>query len=867
MHNIDKDKLISDFNTNEESGLSSKAADELLLKNGKNALEEKKPPSLLARFFMQFKDFMIIILLIAAAVSYIVSGHAVDSVVILIVVLLNAVMGVVQESKAEKSLEALKKMSAPNAKVYRNGKLDVIPSENVVVGDIIFVEAGDLVPADARILKCANLKVIEAALTGESLPVEKHENIITQENIPLGDRKNMIYSGTIVTYGNARAVAVATGMATENGKIAGALSNEKEELTPLQKRLAQIGTFLGILAIVICGAIFVIGIADNTPFVEIFMTAVSLAVAAIPEGLPAIVTIVLAMGVQRLVKRNAIIRKLPAVETLGSASVVCSDKTGTLTLNQMTVVDIYYNGEVTELEENKDSANEVLKLAVLCNDGTVEKLDDGTLKHIGDPTETAMVAAFMELGFNKSDAVKENERINEIPFDSDRKLMTTLHKSAGRIFSVTKGAPDQILERCNGADAQKIMAANKQMADKALRVLAVAVREWDKEPDEFTTENAEKELTFVGLMGMIDPPRKEAKQAVAVCKEAGITPVMITGDHKDTATAIAKKIGIISDDTHKVISGTELDELSEQQLAAEIRNYRVYARVSPSHKIRIVKAWKAAGQVVAMTGDGVNDAPALKAADIGCAMGITGTEVSKGAADMILTDDNFATITAAVEEGRTIYQNIKKCISFLLSSNLGEVITVFSAMLVGIGSPLLPTQILWVNLITDSLPALALGVEPVESDIMKRPPMPASTGFFTKETIAKILLMGIMISSLTLFAYVAGLYLLPQTGAEIAGTMAFMTLALGQLFHAFNMKSDASLFKTGVKNNKYLVYALLGGIVLQGIIYFVPYLASVFNMVRLPALNLALVGVLSVAPIFIMEIAKGVVCLVKKART
>ncbi len=872
MYNIDVKALLSKLNTNAENGLSAQEAKMRLEKDGPNALTEEKKPGLISKFFAQFKDFMIIILLLAALVSFIVSqtspdSHGpVDSIVILLVVLVNAILGVAQESKAEKSLEALRKMSAPSAKVLRGGKRDVIPASELVVGDVIYLDAGDLVPADARIIDCGSLKIEESALTGESVPVEKHDENISADNLPLGDRKNMVYASTIVTYGRATAVVTSTGMDSENGKIAGAISGEKEELTPLQKRLAQIGTFLGILAIVISLIIFGIGMLDGTPFIEIFMTAVTLAVAAIPEGLPAVVTIVLAMGVQRLVKRNAIIRKLPAVETLGGASVICSDKTGTLTLNRMTITHIY-NNELLELNaDNKEKALEVLKLAVLCNDGEVEKQADGSQKSIGDPTETAMVSAFMTYGDVKSSITTAFPRIAEIPFDSDRKLMTTVHKDGGRVFAVTKGAPDQVLARCVGADADKIMEANKTMADKALRVLAVAIRELDGEPSEdfVTTDKLETSLTFVGLMGMIDPPREEAKKAVEVCKGAGIKAVMITGDHKDTAVAIAKSLGIICEPQHEAISGTDLDTISDEQLSARIENIRVYARVSPEHKIRIVKAWKAKGQVVAMTGDGVNDAPALKAADIGCAMGITGTEVSKGAADMILTDDNFATITAAVEEGRGIYQNIKKTISFLLSSNLGEVMAVFFAMLAGIGTPLLPTQILWVNLITDTLPALALGVEPVEKDAMQKPPMPANQGFFTKDTILRIVSMGFMIATLTLIGYCLGKFWLPVKGEEVAHTMAFMTLALGQLFHSFNMRSDSSLFKVGVAGNKYLVYALLAGIVLQALVYFVPFLASVFELVPLATENMIWVLVLSVAPIPIVEIAKAIISLFKK---
>jgi len=857
MYRLEDQQLYAALETDPQRGLTGQQARQRLEQYGPNALAEGKKLSLAARFFNQFKDFMIIILLAAAVVSYVVSKDPVDSVVILVVVLLNAIMGVAQESKAEKSLDALKKMSAPHAKVLRDGKRSVIPSQDVVRGDVIFVEAGDLVPADARIIDCGSLKAEESALTGESVPVDKQSGPIPGDDVPLGDRKNMLYSGTVVTYGRATAVVTATGMESECGRIAGALANETEEQTPLQKRLAQIGTFLGILAVVICAVIFVLGLLEGTPFAEIFMTAVTLAVAAIPEGLPAIVTIVLAMGVQRLVKKNAIIRKLPAVETLGSASVVCSDKTGTLTLNQMTVVDLYYNDRLFACgTQDAEDALKVLGPAVLCSDGTVEVRDDGTLQHVGDPTETALAAALLPLGQTKAEFDRLYPRVGEIPFDSDRKLMTTVHQSGERFFSVTKGAPDQVLNLCPHSDRQKIMAANKTMADQALRVLAVAMKELPGKPDACTCEALECGLTFVGLMGMIDPPREEAKAAVAVCRKAGITPVMITGDHKDTAVAIAKELGILSSPEQQALSGAELDDLSDQELADRIENLRVYARVSPEHKIRIVKAWKSRGRVVAMTGDGVNDAPALKAADIGCAMGITGTEVSKGAADMILTDDNFATITAAVEEGRGIYKNIKKCISFLLSSNLGEVMTVFFAMAANIGTPLLPTQILWVNLITDSLPALALGVEPAEPDIMEQPPMPANEGFFTKGTVRHISVMGLMIAALTLTAYCLGRYWLPATSPEIGHTMAFMVLAFSELFHAFNMKSRHSLFKVGFFSNKYLVLSLLAGVVLQCLITFVPFLAGVFSLARLDMAHFLCVVGLSVAPIPIVELGK-----------
>ncbi len=859
MHNISRQQVLQKVNSNQTSGLSKTVAEQLLIKNGKNQLIEKKPPSIIIRFLHQFKDFMVIVLIVAAIVSYLVSGHAVDSLVIMAVVLMNAILGVTQESKAEKSLEALKKMAAPSAKVLRDHKREIIPASELVVGDIIFIDAGDLVPADARILECANLKVEESALTGESLPVEKIAEAVEGEDIPLGDRKNMLYSSTIATYGRATAVVVSVGMATEAGKIAHSLAEEKEEQTPLQKRLTQIGSFLGVLAIIICIAIFAIGIANGTPFIEIFMTAVTLAVAAIPEGLPAIVTIVLSMGVSRLVKKNAIIRKLPAVETLGSASVVCSDKTGTLTQNRMTVVEFYKGGRQFKTEDNTTAAMEVLVPAALCCDGTVEKNEDGTLKHVGDPTETAIVAGLLALGSEKKTINAKYPRIFEIPFDSDRKMMTTLHRDGQRFFSVTKGAVDQILARCTNVDKESVMVANKQLAEKALRVLAVAVHRFEKKPFVTTSDYLENNLEFVGLIGMIDPPREEARAAVQKCKIAGITPVMITGDHRDTAVAIANELEIISNPEHLVLTGAELDKLTDLQLASIIDNVRVYARVSPEHKIKIVKAWKSRNHIVAMTGDGVNDAPALKAADIGCAMGITGTEVSKGAADMILTDDNFATIPAAIEEGRSIYTNIKKCISFLLSGNLGEVLAIFTAMLAGLGTPLLPTQILWVNLITDSLPAVALGVEPTEKDIMEKPPLPANSGFFTKTMVSKVVLMGVMLASITLIAYIAGLYWLPQTGEGVAQTMAFMTLALCQLFHAFNLKSNHSLFRGGLFSNKSLLLAFVAGIALQAAVYYVPFLASVFGIVQLETINLLFVLALSIAPIPIMELAKAVV--------
>lgn len=868
-HSQSVEEISDELDVDINSGLSLEEVEKRREKYGKNVLAEREKRSWILRFFDQFKDFMIIVLLVAAAISGIFLKEWVDAGVILVVVILNAVIGIIQEGKAEKSLEALKKMSAPNAKVLRNGQKEVINSEDVVVGDIIFIEAGDLVPADARIIESANLKIEESALTGESVPVEKSDKIIEEKNIPLGDMKNMMFSGTVVTYGRGKGIVVATGMETQNGKIAKALAGEKNEDTPLQKKLAQIGKYLSFLAIGICVVVFIVGMfqspetlgldpSQNTlidKFVAMFMTAVSLAVAAIPEGLPAIVTIVLSMGVMRMVKKNAIVKRLPAVETLGSASVICSDKTGTLTLNQMTVVKAYQNGNIFDVNmENKESIGEVITLGSLCNDGTVTLDEDGKEKHIGDPTETAIVAALMKLGVNKEEIDNMYPRVNEVPFDSDRKLMTTVHLNDGKYFVITKGAPDQVIARCIGADGEEIMKANKEMADQALRVLAVGYKVLDS-IDAIITPEIENELKFVGLIGMIDPPREEAKEAIKVCKTAGIRPVMITGDHKDTAVAIAKNLNIIQD-ASQAISGAELDSMSDDELCKNVSKYGVYARVSPEHKIRIVKAWQKNGQIVAMTGDGVNDAPSLKAADIGCAMGITGTDVAKGAADMILTDDNFATITEAVKEGRGIFKNIKKAISFLLSGNLGEVVTIFTAMVTGIGTPLLPVQILWVNLITDSLPALALGVEPVEKNIMHEKPREKSEGLFTKPMLIRTILQGLMIGGLSLFAYILGKFILPGANAEVGHTMAFIVLAMGQLFHSFNMKSDESLFKTGILNNKYLIYSFLAGMVLQGIICFVPPIAAIFKVVQLPLLNWIWILGLQVMVIIFVEIGK-----------
>ena len=679
-HSKKREEIISELETNPEKGLSSSQVAEKRERYGENKLKEKKKKTTLSRFLDQFKDVMIIILLIAAVISFSIVcvernwGELFEPALILIIVILNAVMGVMQESKAEKALDALKNMSAPHARVIRDGKEAVIDASMLVPGDIIKLEAGDFVPADARLLRSVSLKSEESALTGESVPSEKNADEEIDEKAPLGDRRNMVFSGCSITYGTATAVVTAIGMDTEMGKIAGLLEGEEDGQTPLQTKLAELGKYLGIMALVACGIIFVVGLLNNMNPLHLFMTAVSLAVSAIPEGLPAIVTIVLSIGVQRMVKKNALIRRLPAVETLGSASVICSDKTGTLTQNRMTLVKAYSDGENNSEQITKDNSDKIktlLRYATLCCDGSVIFTEDGE-QHIGDPTETAIVLAAHKNGMPKEELNTAFPRLAEIPFDSDRKLMTTVNKIDGKNIVIVKGAFDIMARRCISGDIEKARDMTNAMSEDALRVLAIAYKEIDTVPQNPTSEQLENDLIFMGLVGMIDPPRPEAKEAVAVCRRAGIKPVMITGDHVVTASAIARELGILGEGD-KAITGAELDAMSDEELDTQVENISVYARVSPENKIRIVKAWQRKGQVVSMTGDGVNDAPALKAADIGCAMGITGSDVAKGAADMTLTDDNFATIVDAVREGRGIYANIKKVVGFLLGTNIGEV--------------------------------------------------------------------------------------------------------------------------------------------------------------------------------------------------
>ena len=861
FHQTSLTETIQALGTDLNHGLNSHQVQERLAQFGENKLQEKKQASFLQRFFAQFRDVMILILLAAAAVSFVIAciekqpKEFFEPILILLIVVLNAIIGVLQESKAEKALQALKNLSAPHARVIRNGKEDVIDASQLVPGDIIRLEAGDFIPADSRLLRSVSLKCEESALTGESVPSEKDAQAAVLENAPLGDRNNMVFSGCSVTYGTATAVVTATGMNTEMGRIANLLDNETDTQTPLQKKLAQLGKYLGVLALAACGIIFAVGLANGIPALEIFMTAVSLAVSAIPEGLPAIVTVVLSIGVQRMVKKNALIRRLPAVETLGSASVICSDKTGTLTQNRMTLVKAYVDGAAdaeTIHSQNSAPVCKLLQYASLCCDGTVV-FHAGQEQHIGDPTETAIVFAAHKNNISKELLDKQYPRLAELPFDSDRKLMTTVHQMDGKYVVIVKGAFDMMASRCIAGNLETAKNMVDKMSADALRVLAIAYKEINALPPQPSSENLESGLTFMGVVGMIDPPRPEVKDAVNICRKAGIKPIMITGDHVVTAAAIAKELGILQP-KDEAITGAQLDSLSDAQLDEKIEHISVYARVSPENKIRIVKAWQRKGQVVSMTGDGVNDAPALKAADIGCAMGITGTDVAKGAADMTLTDDNFSTIVDAIREGRGIYANIRKVVGFLLGTNIGEVITVFTAMLLWHKTPLLSMQLLWINLVTDSMPAIALGMEAVESDIMDHKPRPKDEGIFAHGLGIRVILQGAMFAALSLTAFVIG----ENTAGVLAGgqTLAFMVLALSQVIQAYNMRSDHSLFKIGPFSNHKLNWACLASVVLVALVLFTP-LRTAFGLVTL-SLPTYLIGFgLALIPVVVMEFSKA----------
>jgi len=887
-HSKSIEEVLKELKVSAEYGLSQKEVLQRQQLYGKNILTAKKGKSLIARFFGQFADFMIIVLIFAAIISFIVSvidkkPDFVDPIIILAIIIVNATLGLLQEERAKKALEALKKMSAPTAHVLREGKIMVVDAATLVPGDIIILETGAYVPADARLISSINLKTEEASLTGESHPVDKFADVILKPDTGVADRVNMVMATSTITYGRGVAVVTETGMNTQVGHIARMIMEDETPQTPLQKRLSKTGKVLGTTAMLICAAIFVMGLLKQLPVFDMFMTSVSLAVAAIPEGLPAIVTIMLSLGVQRMAKKNAVIRKLPAVETLGSASVICSDKTGTLTQNQMTVTHI----SSIEGKEKASSSfgNFLLSHAALCTDAVLQE-EKGNITVTGEPTEKALVVAAYNAGISKSNLDAAYKRIGEIPFDSTRKCMTTVHKSSDNTYrSITKGAFDVLINKCssyyyNGKqypmsnkERSRFIAFNNQMTEKALRVIAVAYKNITPAGAKASAAELENDLTLIGLIGMIDPPREEAREAVRICKEAGIKPVMITGDHILTAKAIARDLNILTD-KDDAITGDALNLMTDEDLAKNIAKYSVFARVSPEHKVRIVKAFQSRGEVVAMTGDGVNDAPALNAADIGCAMGITGTDVAKNAADMILMDDNFATIVAAVKEGRGIYDNIRKAVHFLLSSNIGEILTIFVALLLGLPTPLVAVQLLWVNLVTDSLPAISLGVDPVDKDIMKRKPISPEKGMFSDGLAFKIVFEGCMIGSLALLAFAIGYYYydVPVIYSSLTGniindapdsfipwvgrTMSFAVLSLSQLFHAFNMRSERSISEIGIFSNMKLVYSFIICSILQISVITIPQIAGVFQLVPLSLRQWAIVLFFSFMPIIVVELQK-----------
>ncbi|HHU55910.1 MAG TPA: cation-translocating P-type ATPase [Acholeplasmataceae bacterium] len=864
--NLSTEEVLKRLESNSSSGLSEEKVKSRQSKYGLNTLDEKKRQSLLIKFLLQFKDILIIILLIAAIVSIIVDPNEwIESLIILFVVLINAFLGVAQESKAEKSLEALQMLSSPMAKVLRDGKVNTVESKDLVPGDIIFIEAGDFVPADARIIESFKLQVDESALTGESLPVDKISEIITEKNIPLGDQKNMLFSSTIVTYGRGTAVVTNTGMNTEIGKIASMLSETKKQLTPLQVKLNQIGKVIGLIAIIICVVIFLLEWLIGQDSLDAFKTSVALAVAAIPEGLSTVVTVVLAIGVEKMAKQKAIVKKLPAVETLGSTSIVCSDKTGTLTQNKMTVVKIYKE-ELKNIDSNlNEQEKEMLALFALCTDAEISEVE-GEKKRIGDPTETALIEANNLYGLVEENIKNKYQRVGELSFDSDRKMMTVIVKYNNELLSITKGAPDIIISKSKNVDREKILDINLQMASEALRVLAVGIKKLTEMPKEITSDILENDLEFVGLVGMIDPPREEVLEAIRIAKKAGLRTIMITGDHIVTAKAIATKLNILGEN-ELAITSEDLNKLSDEELFENIEKYSVYARVAPEDKVRIVDAWQKKNKVVAMTGDGVNDSPALKKADIGCAMGITGTDVAKEAASMILVDDNFATIISAVKQGRGIYLNIKKTVRYLLSSNIGEVVTIFLAsiisgifLLLGLniqfGTPLLAMHLLWVNLITDTLPAFALGMEEPSDEVMEIPPRDKNESFFANKLGFKIAIQGVMIGLLTLLAYIIGYSFDSSESSKVGHTMAFFTLSSIQLFHAFNVKTEHSVFKNETFNNKFLNIAFILGLGLQLMIMYVPAFASAFKLTQLTPIQLIISLAISFSVVVIIEISK-----------
>lgn len=864
-HSSTSEDVAAKFSVETDKGLSSEEAKKRLEYYGKNILADKKSKGFLTRFFEQMKDFMVIILLIAAAVSLAVTiiegnGEWFEPIIIVAIVILNALLGVYQEQKAENALEALKGMTAPLAKVMRDGNAVTIDSAELVRGDILILEAGDYIAADARLITAYQFRTDESPLTGESVPVEKNPDVLVDDIAPLADRVNMIYSGCSVTGGRATAVVTGTGMYSEVGKIASLLEQTGETETPLKKGLSALGRTLGLATLVICAIVFAVGMLRNyhqvgfvDTLINTFMTSVSLAVAAIPEGLPAIVTVVLALGVERMVKHNAIVKNLTSIETLGCASVICSDKTGTLTLNRMTVTKVFDLQKIIDLTEGEfsESAATLLRLAAICTDTKVAH-NGSRRSDIGDPTEIALTDACEKyMGLNKVDLDSQFPRFAELPFDSERKLMTTVNVIDGKPYAIVKGAPEMLMERCLDCNEKLVLEANKSMASDALRVIAVAAKPLDAVPSD-ATEELEHGLYFIGLIGMIDPPRPEAVKAVSLCKKAGINPVMITGDHIETAKAIAAKLGILTENK-KAITGIELSNLSEEEFDSHIEDYSVYARVTPEDKIRIVRAWQKKGQIVSMTGDGVNDAPALKSADIGCAMGITGTDVAKGAADMILTDDNFSTIVTAVKEGRGIFENIRKSVRYLISCNISEILTVFLGMMIYGASPLAAVELLWINLVTDSAPALSLGMEPADDSVMNRKPREKNEPILNKNLIITSVVQSVIFTAVALISFAIG----KKSGIIAAETMAFLTVGFTQIFHVFSVHSEESLFVSSPFKNKYLIYAFTFSSVLMLLSVLTP-LRTLFGMAALTAGQFFTAVGLALIPLVCIEIYKSV---------
>ena len=868
--------IEQELSTSCENGLNSEQVKQLQEKYGPNSLAGKKKTSMLQRFIAQFKDFMIIVLIIAALLSGFVAQEWTDAAIIMVVVILNAVLGVFQETRSEEAINALKKMATPNAHVRRNGQVVEIPSTELVQGDIVLLEAGDVVPADLRLTITESLKIEESALTGESVPVDKEHDQIDEDKVALADQDNMAFANTNVTYGRGEGIVTEIGMNTEVGKIATMLNNTDETDTPLKRNLNQLGKTLTIMILLICAVVFVVGFFTKQGTeptqklaIDMFLVAVSLAVAAIPEGLPAIVTIILALGTQVMAKHNSIVRKLPAVETLGATDIICSDKTGTLTQNKMTVEQVYYNNEAHQADQKISEANPTLLSMVLANDS---KLDD-TNRLLGDPTETALIQYALDQKIDVHQLLEQHKRIQEVPFDSGRKLMSTVNENGGQYFVAVKGAPDQLLKRVTKIEVngkvepisaeqkEEILLSNQKMARRALRVLGLAYKTVDQLYDAPSTDNVEQDLIFVGLVGMIDPERPEAKKAIAEAHDAGIRTVMITGDFQVTAQAIAERLGILKPgQDERVVTGAQLDEVSDEYLQEHVPDYSVYARVSPEHKVRIVKAWQARGKIVAMTGDGVNDAPSLKQADIGIGMGITGTEVSKGASDMILADDNFATIVEAVKQGRKVFSNIQKAILYLMSCNVGEVLTVFMMTMLG-WDILAPVQLLWINLVTDTLPAIALGLEPVEKGIMKRAPRGRKSNFFSGGVSSSIVYQGILEGILVLATYQLGLKFGPHVNSANlqhadALTMAFLTLGLIQLFHAINSKYiHQSIFSKHTLTNKWFNWAILISAIVMAAVE-LPFMTKFFDVTELNGMQWLIVLGAGTCMIIIVEIVK-----------